>query len=143
MSDPIPPSPTPDSAGFWAATARGELTICACPGCDRYLHPPLERCPDCGGQTRFRAVSGAGTLHSYIVVHRAVAPGYGPGHVIGLVDLAEQAGLRLAATLVDLSPDSIRIGMALRARLVALPGSEQRIPAFGPASPPTNQNGSR
>jgi uncharacterized OB-fold protein len=137
MNDPIQPTPTPDTLGFWNATARGELALCACATCDRFFHPPLERCPACGEPTAFTPVSGQGSLHSYIVVHRAVVPGYPPGHLVGLVDLVEQPGLRLAARLVDVSAESIRIGMPLRARIVDLPGGSYRVPVFGPPDPTT------
>jgi hypothetical protein len=135
VNDPIQPVPTPDTLGFWEATARGELALCACGCCDRFLHPPLERCPECGGPTRFTPVSGDGSLHSYIVVHRAVVPGYRPGNVVALVDLVEQEGLRIAAQLVDVHPEAIHIGMSLRARIVDLPGGPYRIPVFAPTSP--------
>lgn len=133
------PAPNPDTAGFWEFTARGELAMCWCGTCDRFLHPPLERCPSCGAETTFRPVSGAGTLHSFIVVHRRVLPGNTPGQLIGLVELAEQPGLRLVGTLVDLPRESVRVGMALRARIVELPGSDRRVPDFGPAVPDSDR----
>jgi uncharacterized OB-fold protein len=132
---PLVPKPTPDSAGFWSATAEGTLALSWCPACARYRHPPLERCATCAGPTEFRAVSGTGTLFSYIVVHRAIAPGYTdkPGHVIGLVELDDQPGLRLTTQLPDLTAETARIGMRLRADIVELPGSDQRVPVFRPA----------
>jgi uncharacterized OB-fold protein len=83
----------------------------------------------------FKAVSGRGTLHSFIVVHRAVVPGYEdrPGHVIGLVELAEQEGLRLTTQLLDVEAADVRIGMPLQARIVDLPGGDLRVPVFGPS----------
>ena len=134
MSDPLQPRPTPDTVGFWAATAQGELALCWCRACDRFIHPPLERCPRCAGPVAFKAVSGKGTLHSFIVVQRAVVPGYEdrPGHVIGLVELAEQEGLRLTTQLLGVEAAEVRIGMALEARIVDLPGGDLRVPVFGP-----------
>jgi hypothetical protein len=80
-------------------------------------------------------VSGRGHLYSYIVVHRAVAPGYQdkPGHLIGLVELDDQPGLRLSTQLVDLAPSDVEIGMPLQARIVPLPGGPLSVPVFGPA----------
>ena len=49
----------------------------------------------------FRA-SGSGTLHSYVINHRA-APGFNPPYVIAVVELDE--GPRLLTNLVDVEPD--------------------------------------
>jgi hypothetical protein len=73
-------------------------------------------------------------LFSYIVVHRTVAPGYRdrPGHIIGLVELAEQPGLRLPTQLPDLDASQVRIGMPMKADLVQLPGGNYTVPVFRP-----------
>lgn len=132
LSVPIQPQPTPDTAGFWAATAAGGLALCWCPDCRRYRHPPLERCANCGGPTEFRAVSGRGRIHSYIVVGRAVAPGYSdrPGQVLVLVDLEEQDGLRLVGRLDGAEGRAVDIGATVEASVVDLPGGDFRIPVF-------------
>ena len=132
MSDPIQPFPSADDAEFWRATARGELALCRCEPCAKYLHPPLERCPVCTRRTVFSPVSGNGVLYSYIVVPRAGVPGYGPGHMIGLVELVEQPGLRVAASLVDLPAGAVKIGMRMHGRIVDLPGGAFKILVFGP-----------
>jgi uncharacterized OB-fold protein len=86
----------------------------------------------------FEPVSGRGTLFSYIVVHRAIAPGYQdkPGHLIGLVELDDQPGLRLCTQLAGVTAETARIGMALRAEIVPLPGDDLSIPVFKPAERP-------
>lgn len=129
---PVQPEPDADTSGFWQATARGELSLCWCPACRRYLHPPLERCRHCAGPTRFEPVSGRGRVHSFIVVNRAVAPGYQDraGQVIVLVELEEQEGLRLLAQLDGDGPGAVQIGDPVEARLVDLPGGDYRIPVF-------------
>jgi uncharacterized OB-fold protein len=136
VSRNLPPQPavTPDTEGFWSATADGRLELCWCGACERFQHPPLERCRACAGKTEFREVSGDGVLYSYIVVHRAVAPGYldRPGHLIGLVELVEQEGFRLPTQLPDLDVQTVRIGMPLKADLVPLPGGGFSVPVFRP-----------
>lgn len=135
MTAPLQPSPTPDSEGFWSATADGRLALCWCESCGRYRHPPLERCPTCADPMTFKPVSGRGTLFSYIVVHRAIAPGYQdrPGHLIGLVELDDQPGLRLSTQLAGITAESVRIGMPVVAEIVPLRGGELRVPVFKPA----------
>ena len=132
--NPIAPAPTPDTAPFWNATARGELELCWCDACQSYIHPPLERCRICGADTTFRPVSGRGSIFSYIVVHRGVAPGYlgRPGHVIALVELLEQPGLRLTTQLLGVDGEDVWIGMPVQAVIVALPGGQLNVPMFQP-----------
>jgi hypothetical protein len=134
VSTPLQPVPTPDTEGFWSATADGVLALCWCESCGLYRHPPVERCPTCAGPTRFKPVSGHGTLFSYIVVHRAIAPGFQdrPGHLIGLVELDDQPGLRLSTQLAGITEETVRIGMPVIAEIVPLRGGDLRVPVFKP-----------
>lgn len=133
MSAPLQPRPTPDTEGFWAATADGKLALARCTECRRYTHPPVELCPRCAATMRFEPVSGRGTLFSYIVVHRAVTPGFAPGDLLGLVELNDQPGLRLTTRLPGVTADTARIGMPLIAEIVPLPGGDLHVPVFKPA----------
>ena len=135
MSTPLQPVPTPDSEGFWSATADGVLALGWCESCGRYRHPPVECCPTCAGPMTFKPVSGRGTLFSYIVVHRAIAPGFQdrPGHLIGLVELEDQSGLRLSTQLSGITAETVRIGMPLVAEIVPLRGGDLKVPIFRPA----------
>ena len=132
LDTPIQPLPDPDTAEFWNATAQGRLALCHCRACERWIQPPLARCPACWGKTQFDAVSGAGSLYSFIVVRHPSAPGYlrSLPQVIGLVELDEQPGLRLSARIVDAEPEKLRIGQRVQAEIVPLPGGDFRIPVF-------------
>jgi uncharacterized OB-fold protein len=56
----------------------------------------LERCRKCAGPLRYEPIAGTGTVYSEIIVHYLPAAfGTAPTHVVGLVELAEQPGLRL------------------------------------------------
>jgi hypothetical protein len=129
---PPQPAPDPDSEQFWEATTRGELALCRCVECRTWIQPPLERCRHCAGETRFESVSGGGTIYSFIVVRHPCCPGYLddlPG-LVGLIELDEQAGLRLTARLVDAEPGQLAIGQRVQAEIVDLPGGEFRVPVF-------------
>jgi uncharacterized OB-fold protein len=133
--DPPPqPVPDPDSAGFWQATADGRLAIRRCQACGWWSQPPLERCRYCAAVMAYEEVSGEGTLYSFIVVHQPAVPGFGEElpYLIGLVDLAEQEGLRLVARLEDVDADELRVGLPVRARIVAHPGGGFHVPLFSP-----------
>lgn len=130
------PQPDPDSAGFWAATAEGLLKLRRCKACRLWHHPPLERCRRCGEATAWEPVSGNATLYSFIVVHRSAIAGFDDllPYVIGLVELAEQPGLRLSSRLVDIKPEEAKVGMPLKAVIVDHPGGSYRVPVFAPAA---------
>ena len=97
------PKPTPETAHFWEGTAAGELRLQRCRACDLPYFPPQPFCPRCRSSDVevFRA-SGSGTLHSYVINHRA-APGFTAPYVIAVVELDE--GPRLLTNLVDVAPD--------------------------------------
>jgi uncharacterized protein len=135
IADPPPqPIPDPDSAGFWQATAAGRLELRRCQRCGFWCHPPLECCRRCGEPTRWEPVSGEGSLYSFIVVHQPAVPGFAGllPYVVGLVELDEQTGLRLAARLENADPDRLHAGQRMRVRIVDHPGGQFRIPVFHP-----------
>lgn len=128
---PPQPLPNPDTIGFWQATAEGRLAICRCAECGTWMHPPLERCRQCGGATRFETVGGTGTVHSFIVLHRASVPGQGPGpHVLAAIDLDGVDGARLTGRVLGAEPIDVRVGMRVAARIVAVPGGDYFQPEF-------------
>jgi uncharacterized OB-fold protein len=74
--------------------------------------PGPERCPDCGG--RLAAVSGAGTVYAYAVVHQVFRPDLAGDvpYVVALVDLSE--GPRVVTRLVEFDPVRLRVGAPVR-----------------------------
>ena len=56
-------------------------------------------------------MSGRATLASYTVNHHPWLPGVELPYVIGLVEMAEQAGLRLTTNIVNCPPDAVHGGM--------------------------------
>lgn len=132
----VPPQPLPDvdSAGFWEATARGDLALRRCRECGRWQHPPVERCRQCAGPTAFEPVSGTGTVFSYIVMRRASVPGFEDllPYVVATVELDEQPGLRFVARLEGVDPAGVEIGSRVRAEIIPVPGGDYHVPVFRP-----------
>ena len=111
MSDRPLPLPDPETAFFWEATARRKLEILRCQTCKTWVHYPKPSCWNCSsGDLKPEEVSGRGTIYSYTVTHQDV-PGYTAPFAVVIVELEEQAGLRMVSNVVDVPPDDVRIGM--------------------------------
>ena len=99
---------------FWTSGEDGRLRFLRCQTCGYYLHPPIPRCPQCGGrEVAPEAVSGRGELFSYTVNHQSW-DGSDEPYAIVMVTFPEQEGLRLTTNLVNCDLDEIRIGMPLQ-----------------------------
>ena len=91
---------------------RRQLVAGHCPDCGRWHTPLRPICPSCwSGRVGPRPVSGSGTVYAITLLHQG-PPGvaYSPPWPLAAVELAEQAGLRVAATLVDTPAERQRIG---------------------------------
>lgn len=132
---PPQPDPDADTAPFWEATAGGELRICRCQACGHWHQPPLERCRRCAGPTAFEPIAGDGAIYTFIVQRQPAVVGYFDQvpYAVALVDLDEQAGLRLPGRVVGVEPDEVVIGMRVRARIDELPGGDRHVPVWVPA----------
>jgi uncharacterized OB-fold protein len=101
------PEEDEESRGFWEGTALGELRLQACGTCGVLRFPPRVMCPHCRSTVRrWEAVSGKGTIWSFVVAHPPLLPAYAalaPYPVI-TVTLDEGPALRMVGNLVG-GPD--------------------------------------
>jgi len=117
------PSIVPNAANrfFWEGAARGELLVLRCQECGFLAYPSPDRCPRCAARALVAArMSGGGTVYSFTIVRRAFHPGFAAEipYVVALVELPEQAGLRLLSRVVTAPPEALRIGLAVEAVFV-------------------------
>ncbi|MFI7102865.1 bifunctional MaoC family dehydratase N-terminal/OB-fold nucleic acid binding domain-containing protein [Streptomyces sp. NPDC050161] len=131
-AEPPPRRPRPvinrDNAGFWDGVAAHTLLIQRCTGCGRLRLPWLPGCPDCGGQEWDTVeAGGAGTVHSYVVMHHPPFPAFDPPYAVALVELAE--GVRMVSNVVGVAYDEVRIGMPVRLEFLRVDG-ELELPVF-------------
>jgi uncharacterized OB-fold protein len=109
------PALTVNNAAFWTGGQRGELSIYRCQECRYYVHPPVRFCPRCESRdVQPEAVSGHGTVASFTVNHQKWEPDLDVPYVMALIELDEQADVRLVTNIVHCPPDDVRIGMPVQ-----------------------------
>lgn len=110
-----------DGAPFWKGTRQGELRMQRCAQCARFRFPPRPMCPWCHStESEWPALSGRGTVWSFVVSHPPLLPAYAalaPYNTV-VVALDEDPSLRLVGNLVagpgapinSVDPATIEIG---------------------------------
>lgn len=130
--NPPQPDPSLDSAPWWQKLKEGVLTLQRCTKCREWQFPAMERCRHCGGEATFEPISGKGHIYSYIINHRAVAPGFDEllPYPVAIVAPDEAPHLRIPGRVVGVANEAVRIDQAVTAEIVDLPGGEWKVPIF-------------
>lgn len=128
------PLPLPDelSAPYWAAAARGVLTVARCGQCGTLTMPPDVVCTACGSTDpgySFTPVRGGGAVRSWTVVRQSFLPGFDVPFMLVDVELDEQSDLRLIGRLLGGVDARVRIGARVRVAFENLT-PEISVPAF-------------
>ena len=106
------PGMTAENAFFWRSGADGRLRFLTCPSCRYRVHPPGPVCPRCLTKgLRAEPVSGKGTVFAFTVNYHPWIVGFDPPYVIAMVELDEQAGLRLTTNIVGCGASDVSVGM--------------------------------
>jgi uncharacterized protein len=125
------PAITLENAFFWRAGADGLLRFIRCQACGHYVHPPLPICPSCQSRNVAEApVSGRGEVLSYTINRQVWERGLEAPYVIAIVEMDEQAGLRLTSNIVNCDVLEVVIGM--RVRVVFEQCEDVWLPLFEP-----------
>jgi uncharacterized OB-fold protein len=140
----LAPTPTAESLPFWTGGERGELLISRCRACRHYFHPPGPACWRCRSlDVAPEAVSGRATVAAYTVNHQPWIPGFEPPYIVALVELVEEADVRLTSNVVDIAIDDICIGLEVEVFFEewAAGGEDGRVwvPLFRPVAVSANQ----
>ena len=109
------PIPTPTTKPFWDALAEHRIRIQYSPSTDRYVFYPRVLAPGTlADDLQWREISGAGSLYTYTVAHRPVAPHFAGDvpQVLAVVQWVE--GPRASTEIVNADPADIRVGMRVR-----------------------------
>jgi uncharacterized OB-fold protein len=130
----ILPALTDSNRAFWTGGANGELLIQRCEACRVWVHPPRERCTACGGALRPEPARGAGTIFTFTGNFQQFHPDVTPPYVIAVVELEDQAGLRMPTNIVNCEIDALQIGMPVRVLFER--HGEAFVPVFEPVPIP-------
>ena len=104
-----------DNAPHYRGLLERRLLINRCDDCGTWHHPPRSVCPVCWSRTvTATEVRGEGTIAMLTFLHqrRRGAADDGPYPVVA-VELREQPGLRVAATIVGARPAEIVLDAAV------------------------------
>ncbi|HEY6623814.1 MAG TPA: OB-fold domain-containing protein [Acidimicrobiales bacterium] len=120
------------SNAFWAGLRRRQVVVGRCLDCQRDFFPRLPTCPRCGGRRLVdETVSGAGTVYSWVRVHRALGDSsvVEPPYVVATIDLDD--GCRMFGRIEP--HQSAAIGLAVTPAFVDHDGWTELV--FAPGSP--------
>ena len=99
---PLLPPPSEQSKPFFDALRDGRLALQRCAGCSRVRGIVAPVCPYCGGESfSFEAMSGVGTVHSWIRYHRSYLPAFEALMPYVVVCVALDEGARIFGRLVE------------------------------------------
>jgi len=118
---------------FWQGGADGRLHILRCQDCRTWIHPYAGLCPKCRSANRApEAASGRGTVVAVTVNHQSWFPHVPVPYVIALVELEDQANIRLVSNLPGCAIEDVRIGLPVEVYFEAQ--GDVHIPLFRPAA---------
>jgi len=130
------PKITARNVHFWQGGADGVLRLMRCQTCGAYLHPPAPVCSSCRSMNvQPEPLSGDGAVYAYTVNRYQWVPGMEPPYVVALVELVEQAGLRLLTNIVGCAVDDVCTGMEVEA--VFARNDDVFVPVFRPRPDPS------
>ena len=146
MTAPLERVPLPDlerlpdyEQGFWEGSRSGELRIQQCSNCQEFRHLPTPMCHQCSSlDYNWTKVSGRGVVYSYVIVRHPVHPAIyekeQTPYNVCMIELEEQAGLRICSNVLNVASEDISIDMPVRVTFIpSVDESDVVLPLFLPA----------
>jgi uncharacterized OB-fold protein len=117
---------------FWRSGESGGLQILRCSDCGTWIHPFAGLCPKCrSAGLAPQPVSGRGKVAGYTVNHQPWYPDVPTPYVIALVELEEQANIRLVTNMPTCPIEAVRIGLPVEVYFEQ--HEDVYVPLFRPA----------
>ncbi|WP_379509996.1 Zn-ribbon domain-containing OB-fold protein [Novosphingobium bradum] len=109
------PRITEMNAHFWCGGADGQLHILRCGACGTWIHPYAARCPSCrSADVAPQPVSGRGTVVGFTINVQPWLPGVKVPYVVAMVQLDEQADIRLLTNLPRTPIEEVSVGCRVK-----------------------------
>jgi uncharacterized protein len=109
---------------FWEATRRREVVLQRCRDCREVWYPAATNCPKClSTNFEWSAVSGSGTVWSFIVYHHCWHRGFEKDIPYNVAMIQLEEGPLVISNIVNVKNDSIKVGMPVK--VVFEPATEQ------------------
>jgi len=109
------PALDPGNTPFWTGGCNGELLICRCGSCRRWLHPPVPICRFClSTDVAPEPSSGRGNVLTYTINRQQWLPSLPPPYVIAVIGLDDDLDLRVTSRLAGVEPEQVSNGMRVR-----------------------------
>ena len=109
------PVPTPLTKPFWDALAEHRIRIQYSPSLGEYIFYPRPLAPGTlADDLEWREISGAGTLYTYTVSTRPVAPHFAKEGALVLAVVQWDEGPRFSTELVNVAHEDIEAGMRVK-----------------------------
>ena len=102
------PQPSIETVPFWEAVQQRKLLMPRCDACGTVAFPPTVACMKCSGSAfTWTAMSGNGTVYSFVVYHRIYHPAFADKvpYVVAVIELAE--GPRIISGVVGIPPADV------------------------------------
>ncbi len=119
-----------DNLAYYRGLLDQVLMMNRCDDCANWHHPPRSVCPKCWSRDLTPTeVRGDGSVAMVTVLRQgSPRPGvdYTDGHALVAIELDEQAGLRIAGTVVGTAADEIAVGDRVRMVWRTIEGREPR-----------------
>jgi len=126
------PALTPTTAFFWTST-DGRLRMLRCADCGFITHPPGPMCRRCGSSNVAPSeLNGRGRVYTFTVNRHPWSERLSEPYTIAIVELDDQAGLRILSNVVDCDPDAVSIGMPVEVTFAS--ADDIALPLFRPAA---------
>ncbi|HEY3736142.1 MAG TPA: OB-fold domain-containing protein [Jatrophihabitans sp.] len=114
MTRPLPAIGVLDGF-FWTSGQDGKLRLQQCSSCGTLRHTPRVVCAKCrSSDAEIVAVSGHATVVAFTVNAHQWTPALPPPYVVAIVQIDEQHDIRLTTNLVNVEPETARIGLRVR-----------------------------
>ena len=128
------PVKTPTSAPFWDALAEHRIRIQYSPSSDEYVFYPRILAPrTLADDLEWREISGMGTLYTYTIAERPVAPQFAADVPQLLAIVQWDEGPKLSTEMVNVDPADLRLGMRVKPVFVDLPEHDVTLLKYEPA----------